>query len=231
MSLLAGMSSAARFDATASPRTFAGLGSDGLLTWRQTPRSNGMEFTVALGGSAQRFRAEGGRSSGSATEQLVTGELRGAALRSLIRSGDASMLSLGASLDGMFARTRHSYDDPSDRTADFIFASATLGPALASERSVGRGTARIDLASPLIGVVDHPFSDTRSGEPALRVRVAGVAMLHGINGGFTYAPAPGRHIGLVYMYRFSLLAYEDVQPMRSASQSLSMGIVTGGWRR
>ena len=49
----------------------------------------------------------------------------------------------------------------------------------------------------------------------------------------SYLPPNRDRVGLTYTYRFSVMRYSDLQPVRSASQSLSVGAVVrfGATRR
>jgi hypothetical protein len=78
----------------------------------------------------------------------------------------------------------------------------------------------------VIALADHPYSDTRSSDSPTTLRFAGFPSLRGLNGALTYAPAEHRRVGVVYAYRFAVRDYADVQPLRTASQSLAIGIVT-----
>ncbi len=48
--------------------------------------------------------------------------------------------------------------------------------------------------------------------------------MRALNGALTYAPASLGRVGLLFSYRFSILDYRDAQPLRTASQSFSIGL-------
>jgi len=220
LALFAGVSQGARLETTASPRTFSGPGFAASLDFRR-PFSQRWTFATSIGTDLRRFRPTASGEAGQ--EQIAEGDLRAMLLRRIWGAPPSSFsLGLATALD--VTQTVHHYADPARHFANFMFTSATMGPAVSWARSIRGGVANVELSSPLIGLVDHPYSDHRQGDGFDRVRVATAAELRGISGTLRYAPAERGSFGVVYAYHFDLSRYADVQPMRSASQSFSIGI-------
>jgi hypothetical protein len=221
LALFAGLSQGARLETTASPRTFSGPGFAASLDFRRAFASQRWTIATSIGTDLRRFRPTASGEGGD--ERLVEGDFRAMLLRR-ISARPASSFSVGLATAMGMTQTVHRFADPATHVATFMFTSATLGPAVAWSRSIGQGVANIELSSPLVGLVDHPYADRHQGDGFDRVRVATAAELRGISGTLRYAPADRGGFGVVYAYHFDLTRYADVQPMRSASQSLSIGI-------
>jgi len=218
LTIFAGATQSARLEATASPRTFGGPGISAALDYRGTM---GSLWTVgaSVGAGYRRLSPLDGPKSG--TQQLFDGDVRASLMRRLsARSG----FSVGLASTTNYTYTEHRYPEPTGRVSHFVFGATALGPAVAYSRSVGRGAVGVELSSPMIGMVSHPYSDNRTGDGLSRIRVATAADLRGVNGTLRYAPPMKGDWGMVYAYRFNLLDYKDLQPVRSASHSLSIGI-------
>jgi hypothetical protein len=222
LALFAGVSQGARLETTASPRTFGGPGFAASLDFHRSFSAQRWTFASSIGTDLRRFRPTVSGEGGD--EQLVEGNLSTMLLRRISGGGGAaSNFSMGLATELGVTRTVHRYADPASHISDFMFTSATMGPAVAWTRSIRGGVANIELSSPLIGLVDHPYADYR-GNTFDRVRVATAAELRGFSGTLRYAPAERAGFGLIYAYHFDLTRYADIQPMRSASQSFSIGI-------
>jgi hypothetical protein len=63
-------------------------------------------------------------------------------------------------------------------------------------------------------------------------RFASLDKLRGLNGSLAYSTDQRRRVGLTYTYTFGILRYDDIQAVRTTSQSFSVGLVTrfGGTR-
>jgi hypothetical protein len=221
LAILGGLSRSSRLDATASPLPFAGIDRDIGVKYGRSFAGDAMVFSLASSFHEGRFTPE--NASSLAVEQLTDGEVVGSVLRQ-IAEPRGSRFALGAAATASVSLTRHQYADPTARISDFIIAASTLGPAASWTAPLGGGALEIDLTSPLVGLVDHPYSDTRSGSTLTRIRLVGPATFQRVSGTITYT-SPERHgMGLIYVYRCDRLSYADVQPFYAMSHSLSVGI-------
>ena len=82
------------------------------------------------------------------------------------------------------------------------------------------------LSTPVIGLVDHPYSDLKVPNAADDFRAASIGSLRGLTGTVSYAPIDSRRFGLMWTDRVALVRYDDVQPVRAVSQTLTVGLVT-----
>ncbi len=218
----AGIARTDQLDATASPLAFGGQGSE--LLARYARRSDRTLFSIAAGGGMRGLSST--RTAVGAGERLTAGDIAIGLERVVARTPGVSSFSLGAELSGAVNWTAHRYQDPTQAVSNFIIGTVTLGPAATMQRAFGGGVARIGVSVPLVGVVDHPYSDSRGSNAAIQPRFATASSLRGGTLTLAYAPAATRRIGLEYAYRIRVLDYADLQPMRTASQSLLVGIVT-----
>ena len=159
-------------------------------------------------------------------ERLTSGDVHVGVLRLLGDRTSRSGLAVGVDFAGSVDVTAHHYADPNSSVSDFLIGTATLGPAVSWERRLAGGTALVQMAAPIVGFVDHPYSDTRAAERRVDGRFVTAQDFRGLTGAIIYSPAVTRRIGIEYAYRFRLLGYSDLQPVHSASQALSVGIVT-----
>jgi hypothetical protein len=217
--IAAGIGQSDRVDMTASPVQFGGRGLDvnGSLE-----RSFGSLCVVASGrGGRKTLSPATGLSS---LERLTDGEMSITALRAFRAEPSAPRaLAFGAELHGELALTDHSYTDPERTVSTFRVGVLSLGPAVRWRQPLLGGTAVMQLASPVISVVDHPYTAGRSD---LRLQTASLGSLRGLQGLVSYELPPVRGLSLRATYRASGLWYDDVRPVRSLSQTLSIGIAT-----
>lgn len=211
-----------QLDATASPLRFGGQGYD--ATARYTRSSGLYTLSASLDGGPSRLSPLA--SPTHITERVTAGELRIAIRRSLAESTPAARLSVGADVATMLSVTTHHYDDPTASVSDFVIGSITIGPSVAWRQSIGAGTGTIQFGVPLVGFVDHPYSDTRTATTLIDARFATASTIRGVSASVSYAPALSRRVGVEYAYRLRTLQYADVQPLRSVSQAISVGLVT-----
>lgn len=215
-----------RLDATASPVRFGGQGYDVVAHYRRTRGNLVVASSIDFG---TRDLVPPARSDGP-DERLTSGNVHVSVLRQLgdrasgasSRSGIAVGVNVAATIDV----TAHHYADPNASVSDFLIGAVTLGPAVSWERRVAGGTALVHVTAPLVGFVDHPYSDTRAAEARVNARFVTVREFRGLAGAIVYTPAVRRRVGIEYAYRFRLLGYADLQPIHSASQALSVGVVT-----
>lgn len=225
---VAGVSDGQRFDATASPLQFGGRGSSAIVAYAGTYGRTSVSASID---GAERHLAPitGVASTGGATASERLDEADAQATLSRRWESDArhGTFSVGANVTTSLAVTHHTYSDPSKTASDFALGLATLGPAVGWSQSIGHGAAQVDVSTPLIGVIDHPYSDIRTDDGSVRtIRVANVGAIRGLSGAVTYAVSARDRVGVLCTYRVRLLHFADVQPLRSVSQTLGIGIVT-----
>jgi hypothetical protein len=221
--LVAGVSDGQRLDATASPLQFGGLGSSAVVAYTST------YDRTAVGASIDGAQRHLSVINGAATASELLSETNAQATwtRRWESPARRGAFSVGADLTASLAVTHHTYTDPAKTASDFALGLVTLGPIVGWSQSIGRGAAQVDVATPLVGVIDHPYSDIRINDGSVRtVRVANVATIHGLSGALTYAVAARDRLSVLCTYRVRLLHVADVQPLRSVSQTFGVGIVT-----
>lgn len=212
-----------RLDATASPLQFGGRGSGALVAYDVAYGRTSVGVSVD---AAERHLAA---ISGQATpsERLDEANAQATVTHRWESPARHGAFSLGADMTTSLTVTHHTYSDPAKTASDFGLGLATLGPIVGWSQSVGRGAARVEVTTPLIGIIDHPYSDIRTNDGSVRaVRVANVGAIRGLSGAVTYAVSSHDRVGLVCTYRVRLLHFADVQPLRSVSQTLGVGVVT-----
>jgi hypothetical protein len=221
-----GVAHTERLDATASPLRFGGQGVDVVAHYRRT---RGALSIIATLDGGTRDLAPHAPHEGTG-ERVTSGDLHVGVLRRLGDQANGSTprpgISIGVDLAASVDVTAHHYADPNASISNFLIGAMTLGPAASWERPVAGGTAFAQVTAPIVGFVDHPYSDTRATEPRVNARLVTVQKFRGLTGAIVYAPAAQRRVGVEYAYRFRFLGYADLQPVHSASQALSVGIVT-----
>ena len=220
LSLAAGVAQSNRLDVTASPVQFDGRGGDVVAG-----------FDHSLGGFCVVSSAHGGirtlsAASGSAAkERLIDADAGIALLRGVSGSAQSrNWFGAGVELRGNIAATDHAYADPQATVSQFRMGVASLGPAALWRVRLGSNAATVQLSSPLVAVVDHPYSAVWSKDAWPHLRAATIAQLRGVNGAISYSFAPDRRVTPTATYRFSALRYDDVRPVRALTQSLSIGV-------
>ncbi len=218
LSIVAGFADSQHRDMSVSPLTFNGAGYNASVRYEHfSAHSN---FTVLGSWDAQRLRPLD--ASVDASERVMQGGIRAAEMHSF---GDsrAWTFSAGASAAAWAIDTDHRYADPDASHAGFIATFATLGPAVSVRRAIGGGAAQLELDAPLFGFSDRSYSVAQD-QSVFDLRRIGPREIGAVNGAITYAPAPLGRLGLSFAYRFSFLNYRDAQPLRTASQSFSIGL-------
>ncbi|MEP6495119.1 MAG: hypothetical protein ABJF01_20700 [bacterium] len=218
LSLAVGVAHTDRLDATASPIRFGGQGVDLAAHYRRA--RGAMVVTASIDGGTRNLAPRA--SSGSAGEQLTSGSAHVAALHRL--GGTPTGFAIGVDANASIDVTAHRYADANASISDFLIGTFSLGPALWWDHRIAGGIAHAEVSAPLVGLVDHPYSDIRVAR--ISVRPVTAQNLHGFTGAIIYAPAAHRRVGIEYAYRFRVFGYSDVQPVRSASHALSVGVVT-----
>jgi hypothetical protein len=209
-----------RVNRAVSPVRFGGAGIAVGLAYRAS--GNRLDIDASAHGRAESLEPAAG---GSASDERVTsGEIRLSVLPA--RRARERTVSFGGEADLTGVVVAHRYADPGQRTTTYVLATATVGPLVSIRRNIGGGggTAEARLSTPLIGIVAHPYSALREGR-ALETRVATVASLRAATAVVSYTPAATRRFGLVYEYRFAVMRYDAVLPVRALSQSFAIGLV------
>jgi hypothetical protein len=219
VSIVAGFADGQRRDVVVSPLTYLGSGYAASAAYDHFGAHSAVAVVATW--DAQRLRPQG--DVNQATELVMQGGLRGAALRSV---GDDRgwTFSAGASAGLWGIGTEHRYPAPYESRAGFFAAFATVGPAAELRRPFLGGAARLELDAPVFGFSDRSYSETKTDQPLWDLHRVGPREMRALNGALTYAPAPLGRVGLLFSYRFSMLDYRDAQPLRTASQSFSIGL-------
>ncbi|MEP6730349.1 MAG: hypothetical protein ABJE10_06915 [bacterium] len=222
LSISAGVAQSERRDLAASPLNFGGRGGDLLLGYA---RERGRTLLqLSLGGGLRTLASS--TSAVASTERLTETELHAAALRHVDgRAGNADGLSIGASFDANVTFTAHSYRDASQRVSEFVLGVATLGPVANWKRTIGSGALSAQLGVPIAGFVQHSYSPLNAQYALTNSRLVTIGALRGSSGALSYASFNSARFSPVYLYRFAVMRYDDVQQVRALTQSLSVGMV------
>jgi hypothetical protein len=216
-----GVLESARIDETASPVRYAGYGADFTLGWSRTFAQYSVDATIE-GGTRALSPLEG---SESASERLTEGSLSVSLLRTLAGATARSDFRAGIRVDGLSSIVEHTYPTVELLRSDYLFAAASLGPAAAWGRTFAGGWLNATIGIPLVALVDHPFTDIRNQGAPLAFRAVSAASYRAVNGGVSFTSTVSRKVGIVYGYRIGVLHYDDEQPVRAVTQSVSVGVV------
>jgi hypothetical protein len=228
LAVYAGIAQGEQLNATASPLTFRGRGFDGAVDYRRALRGERFVFAISANGgmrSVTTIDGSGSSAAAAGSERITDGRITASLLRRFGGDSTGRGFAAGVAVATDLAVTAHRYADPTRHVSDFLAGFAMIGPSVSWRQPIGGGAARAQISVPLVALADHPYSDLRSDYSPTSVRFAGPGTLRGLSGAVTYAPADRRRAGVVTAYRFSLLDYADVQPLRAVSQSLSVGVV------
>jgi hypothetical protein len=219
----AGIGQSIRRDLSASPLDFAGHGGNFAATFHHVTRRSIAEFS--LSGGSQSLRSSSANSL--ASEHLGQGQFALALLRTLGDDKQCSCgISLGAALMANAMVTRHAYGDPTHRSSDFLFVTGGVGPAAAWRTRVSGGFFDARLLVPIASVVEHSYSVVNEHDAAAAWRFASPGSLRAATATIAFASTADKRIGVTWSYRAELLRYDDVQPVRGLTHSLSVGVVT-----
>jgi hypothetical protein len=219
----AGLSQRRQRDVTASPLVFDGSGFNAAARLTR-PIGESLILSGEIAGGLSRL----GSDATAAHERIIDGDASLSIDRRVL--GDAATargsLALGASLAADVSSNLHQYATAASPSAAYLMMSATIGPAAAWRAHVGPGRALVMLRAPLVGLVDHPYSEDKAGYTPVSFQTATPNALRRLDGVVQYTPDRFRRSGFTLDYRFSLLRYDDVQPLRAATQGLSLGLAT-----
>ena len=221
ISVSVGVAEAGRIDETASPLRYSGHGADFSAGWTRDFAPFSVVASVEGGTRSLTPIDEADGSS----ERLTEGALDVALLRPVSRAAAGGTFKAGIEFTASAAVNEQTYTAADGYHADFLLAAASLGPAAAWARALGGGQLSADIGVPLFAFVDHPFSDIRGEHAPLTFRFASVESYRGFRGGLSYTHAFSRTTGIVYAYRIDFLHFDDDQPVRAVTQSLSVGFV------
>jgi hypothetical protein len=217
-----GVGQSMRRDLSASPLAFSGHGSDVAIALRRVTGPSAIELT--LNGGLHSLRSSS--SASRATERVGQGQLSVALLRTLGDHGECACgIAIGAALSGNMMLTRHAYDDPTHRSADFLFGAVGVGPAASWRAPVAGGFFDARVNVPVASVVEHSYSVVNEHDAATNWRFAALNTLRSATTTLAFTSSARRRVGLTWLYRADVLRYDDVQPVRVLTQSLSMGVV------
>jgi hypothetical protein len=161
----------------------------------------------------------------AAKERLIDADVGVAVLRRLSGSTESRhWFAAGVELRGSIAATSHAYADPQATVSQFRIGVASLGPAALWRVRLGSNAATVQVSSPLVAVVDHPYSAVWSKNAAPQLKGATIAQLRGLDGAISYSFAPDRRVSTLATYRVSALRYDDFRPVRALTQSFSVGL-------
>ncbi|HEV8449104.1 MAG TPA: hypothetical protein VGQ44_19890 [Gemmatimonadaceae bacterium] len=219
VSIVAGFADAQRRDVVVSPLTYLGSGYAASAAYDHFGARSAVAVVATW--DAQSLRPQS--NVNESTERVMQGGLRAAALRTVADAYGWSF-SAGATAGLWGMATEHRYPAPYDSRAGFFAAFAAAGPAAQARRPILGGLAQLEVDAPVFGFSNRAYSETKTGQPLWNVQRVGPRELRALDGALTYAPAPLGRVGLLFSYRFSILDYRDAQPLRSASQSFSIGL-------
>lgn len=229
LNLSAGVAQSDRVDQTASPIQFGGRGADVSATYERASGALCIS-TTGRGGMKTLMPANGVASR----ERLIDAELGVAALRTVsARENGTRAVGLGLDLRAHYAFTNHRYADPEQSTSDFRIGTLTLGPAVRWRETIRGGNAVLQLSTPLVSVVDHPYTAVTADRMGPRLDFTSVNALRGLQGALSYEWRATRNMSILAKYQASWMRYDDVRPVRALTQSFGVGITMplGGTRR
>ena len=220
LTLSAGVGQSDRVDATASPFQFRGRGLDVAAAFA---RASGRTCVTADADGGTKLLSS--REGTSATEKLAEANAGIAAVRATSVRG----LALGLDARGLIAVANHEYDDPRHEIATYRIGAISLGPAVRFTASVAGGDALVQLSTPLVALIDHPYVAVWTTDPEPSFRFASAARYRGAHATVSYTVHAWRGVESVVSYRMNGVRYDDVHPLRSLSQSLTLGTVVPLW--
>lgn len=215
LSLAGGVAQHDHVDETASPFQFQGRGAE-LAAWGEQ----------SLGRYCLTLDAQGGRTTlttrqgTSALEQVIGADGGVALLRAI--GGRTVRLAAGLALRGDLTTTSHDYTDPEHLVAVYRFGTIALGPALRADARVLGGWATLELSSPAVAIVDHPYTPVWPSAGAA-LRLVSPTQLRGVHAALVVAPLSWHDVTPVIAFRANALRYDDVHPVRTLTQTLTLG--------
>jgi hypothetical protein len=209
-----------RFDATASPRPFNGVGTSGTIRYRFEPGA--WSFTTEVTGNHASYQP---RDELSGSEQAFAGGIALSLDRHAATFGKTS-LRLGLDLDSRGEVLEHRYADVAATLSSFVTAFATLGPTATLTRPVAGGQLSARAVVPVVGLAHQPYANMRQEREPVAVRAMNMSALHGGSLGLRYESSTAARMGIVAEYRLRTFDYSGGWRTRSLTNSTALGIVT-----
>jgi len=209
-----------RFDATASPRPFDGVGTSGALRYRFEPGT--WSFTTEINGTHASYQP---RDKLSGSEQAFAGGVALSLDRQAATIGKTS-LRLGLDLDSRGEVLEHRYADVAATLSSFITAFGTLGPTATVSRPLAGGALSATAVVPVIGIAHQPYANLREERPPVNFHAVGPSDLHGGSLALRYETSATARMGIVAEYRLSSFDYSGGWRTRSLNNSTAIGFVT-----
>ena len=217
----AGVSWTVRRDLSASPLAFGGLGADAAVTLERDLERTSLQLFLR---DSERHMSSA--ATPPASERVMQTQAGAGFLRRLNHpESGIGELRLGLMIESSLALTTHHYADPTHRVSSFVFHATTMGPVVAWRKAMLDGYLRAQLSTPIVGVVVHSYSVVNEEGDATTRRVVTPAALRELSGSVSFAPVTTRRLGVIYTYRIDASRYDDIQSVRSASQSVTIGAV------
>jgi hypothetical protein len=228
ITLSVGVSQSDRVDNTVSPMQFHGRGVD--VAGSAEHAAGAWCFAAEARGGTKTLTSS---VPSAAREQLAEGDASLALLRAISPLAAARhALALGLEARGDLAFTQHLYADPAGTQSRFRVVVLSLGPTARWRGAVPGGWLNARLSTPLVSLVDHPSADLTANAEGPNFRTATFSSLRSVNGQLSYEVGLRKNLSLVAAYRFSTMRFDDLRPVRSLSQMLTLGVVrrAGGSR-
>src|SRR4051812_12706448 len=215
-----GLSFTDRFDATASPRPFDGVGTSATLRYRFEPGA--WSFTTEINGNHASYQP---RDELSGSEKALAGGIALSLDRHAATIGKTS-LRLGLDLDSRGEVLEHRYADVAATLSSFVTAFATLGPTATLSRPVAGGELSATAVIPVIGLAHQPYANMRQEREPVNIRTVSLSALHGGSLGLRYETSATARMAVAAEYRLSSFDYSGGWRTRSLTNSTAVGIVT-----
>lgn len=216
-----GLSFGQHLDASSSPIPFSGNGIEGRLRYERF--AGRWDATIAADAARHLYtsRADAGT---SVRERAFDGALTATLVRDLHRDS-VSAFGAGLALDIQGGLLTHRYADPAATTTDYVNGYALVGPAVRWRHTAFGGATTLRLSVPLFGMAHHGYSDARLDQAAPTFSGVGPRTLRAYDASVGFESSTARRIGFIGEFRVHALDYADLQRARTASTSLTAGIV------
>lgn len=214
-----GLSIGQHRDASSSPIPFSGSGIAARVGYE---RSAGRWTTsLSLDGTQREYtsRADAGT---SVRERAYDGALTATVLRTI---GGGSAFAAGLAFDVRGGLLTHRYADPLATTTDYVSGYALVGPAVRWQHPLFGGNAIARFSVPVAGVAHHPYTDARIDQAPPSLHAVSPATLRGYDASVGFESSTRRRVGLMAEFQAHTLDYADVQRARTASTSLTAGVI------
>lgn len=218
-----GVSQVTRRDDAASPNSYVGAGASVALGYERTSAYGVFRVTADV----QRVRLSPARQvPGRSPEQLLgDGNLRIAIGKPVGASAALGRgLDLGVAVAARVLVAQHHYSDPGQSTHEFGLALLSIAPMVVWRQSIGRGLLALRASVPLVTILERPYADLSLGRHELRLEFVPLARVRQLDGEISYFRHIRPRMAIHGAYQLDVLRLRDLQPLRSASQVLRLGI-------